>query len=389
MTAAHVAAARAVGRVVRHGAWSNVVTRVEAERSGARVSVVQALTLPVLRALPSIDRAIAAAAGRSLEAIDSDVLDGLRVTAAEIMDGRRPVAVVVDAGVEAIGSGKPRATGFANAVLRRLASDPPAVETLADIGVPGFVDDALRHVLDPGEVDRFWWASQSPAAVGIRADAAPVGATPVPGIPGAWLLEPGRPPSGSVVQDPASVAVGNAVDVPSGALVAELAAAPGGKSRHLRERAGPTGRVVALDRNRRRVRDASRRVPDVAWVVADGTRPPLPDAAFDAVLVDAPCSGLGTLRRRPEIRFRVSPGEVGRLAATQRRLLEAALRLVRPGGRVVYSVCTVVPAETIDVVAGLGAEPPKGPPGRVFGDGLLLAPHIGPTDGMFIAVLDR
>jgi 16S rRNA (cytosine967-C5)-methyltransferase len=156
---------------------------------------------------------------------------------------------------------------------------------------------------------------------------------------------------------------------------------------HLIDQTGD-GQVVALDSSLKRVLRASRRASEAFWMVGDAVSPPFRSAIFDRVLLDAPCSGLGTLRRRPEIRHRVTPARVEELADLQKRMLAAALRLVKPDGRVVYSVCTVVPAETIDVVEGLGAFPPEDLPGRNWGDGLLLAPHLTGTDGMFIAVIE-
>jgi 16S rRNA (cytosine967-C5)-methyltransferase len=123
-------------------------------------------------------------------------------------------------------------------------------------------------------------------------------------------------------------------------------------------------------------------------VVADGRRAPFGAGSFDRVLLDAPCSGLGTLRRHPEIRHRITREGVLRLAGVQKELLEAALSLAAPGGRVVYSVCTITPEETQAVVAGKGARPPEGLPGRRFGDGWLMTPDAGPLDGMFVAVID-
>src|SRR6202011_640643 len=94
---------------------------------------------------------------------------------------------------------------------------------------------------------------------------------------------------------------------------------------------------------------------NVCTVAGDGTRPPLRPAMFDRVLVDAPCSGLGGLRRRPDPRWRVRPQDVSDLAELQRRLLLAAADLVRPGGTLTYSVCTLTRAETTDIDAWLSA----------------------------------
>jgi 16S rRNA (cytosine967-C5)-methyltransferase len=134
----------------------------------------------------------------------------------------------------------------------------------------------------------------------------------------------------------------------------------------------------------------------VSAVVADGTRPPLRPASLDRVLVDAPCSGLGVLRRRPDARWRVDPGAPDRLAGLQRALLAEAARLVAPGGALIYSVCTLTAAETKDVDAWADAEltgfrplPPPGAPWRPHGRGGLLLPHDADTDGMFVLGMTR
>jgi 16S rRNA (cytosine967-C5)-methyltransferase len=124
-------------------------------------------------------------------------------------------------------------------------------------------------------------------------------------------------------------------------------------------------------------------------VAADGTRPPWRPASFDRVLIDAPCSGLGTLRRRADLRWRVDPSSVERLADLQRRLLGAAADLLRPGGMLVYSVCTLTAAESTDVDGGLAAErpdlvpvDPPGAPWEPWGRGGILLPQAAGTDGM-------
>jgi 16S rRNA (cytosine967-C5)-methyltransferase len=176
-----------------------------------------------------------------------------------------------------------------------------------------------------------------------------------------------------------------------GDIAVDLAAAPGGKTRALGDAVGATGLVAGSDIHPRRLQRAAQRhrTPDsIRWVVADGTQSPFRDASADRVLVDAPCTGLGTMRRRPEIRYRFSPDAPTRYRAVQRQLVEEALRIVRPGGRVVYSVCTVTAAETMGVLDGLGFHGPATPLGIPWGDGTLLGPHIAGTDGMFIATLD-
>jgi 16S rRNA (cytosine967-C5)-methyltransferase len=131
-------------------------------------------------------------------------------------------------------------------------------------------------------------------------------------------------------------------------------------------------------------------------LAADARRPPFRPGAFDRVLVDAPCSGLGVLARRPDARWRVDEAAVARLAGVQREILEAASTLVRPGGALVYSVCTLTEAETLGVDRWLAtahpelvAEPPLGVPWRAHGRGALLLPQAAGTDGMFMLKLRR
>jgi 16S rRNA (cytosine967-C5)-methyltransferase len=132
----------------------------------------------------------------------------------------------------------------------------------------------------------------------------------------------------------------------------------------------------------------------VATVVADGRDPPFRPGSFDLVLVDAPCSGLGVLRRRPDARWRIQPGDVERLAGLQRRLLGAARPLVATGGVLAYSVCTLTTAETAAVDKWLAREmpdlAPRPPPGSLWrpaGRGALLLPQDDDTDGMFMVTL--
>lgn len=373
-------AARVIGRVVRSGAYLNVAVDHETTSTAAR-----AVAYAAARRLQAIDRAIEQAAGRSLTQIDPVVLDLLRVAAAS-MEGNPP-ALVVDAAVHAMRQLQPRAAGFANAVLRRVAESglPPPTP---NEGVPEWLSSRMAGVWGPEEADAFWLASKQPPRVGVRLRSVtdiPLGCDPVPGIPGALLCDAPPTVAGAVIQDPASVAVVLAAGVGHGDIVVEVGAAPGGKTLHLLETGAA---VVAIDIHPRRVRSAQRRAAAAQWIVADGRQPPLRPHSCDAVLIDAPCSGLGTLRRRPEILHRVTLAEVERLAVIQRELVEASLDLARGGGRLVYSVCTVTPEETIEIIDGLGFHPADLPIGRVWGDGRLLAPHLGPTDAMFIAVKD-
>jgi 16S rRNA (cytosine967-C5)-methyltransferase len=137
-------------------------------------------------------------------------------------------------------------------------------------------------------------------------------------------------------------------------------------------------------------------LPHLFPVVGDGRRPPLTAAGFDRVLLDAPCSGIGVLRRRADARWRLQPEAIDELAVLQRELLAAAAPLVRPGGVLVYSVCTLTAAETVAVDEwAAGALPDFAPlpapraPWRPHGRGALLLPQAAGTDGMFVLALRR
>jgi 16S rRNA (cytosine967-C5)-methyltransferase len=195
----------------------------------------------------------------------------------------------------------------------------------------------------------------------------------------------------------------------------DLCAGPGGKARLLYGLAALRGaRLTAAELHPHRaelVSDALARArehattaaPPFEVLVADGTRPPWPAASFDRVLVDAPCSGLGALRRRPEARWRKTPADLPELTRLQRDLLRAALESVRPGGVVAYVTCSPVPAETSDVVAsvtgdGTGVEILDAPaalpgvPGAASAASPLFAqlwPHRHGTDAIFVALLRR
>lgn len=165
-----------------------------------------------------------------------------------------------------------------------------------------------------------------------------------------------------IVQDEASQLIAELVDVQPGARILDLCASPGGKTLALSAVAGPAGLVVACDVRPHRVRLLSRtiarcRLTNVRVAHIPSAAPlPFREAAFDAILIDAPCSGLGTLRRDPDIKWRRSEDDLARFAASQRDLLMGAADLARPGGTVVYSTCSSEPEENEQVVAAFLTE---------------------------------
>ncbi len=379
-------AAKVLGRVAREGAYSNVVLRTSLDDlDPAEAARARALVYGTLRALSGLDRLLAAGAGRPLDQIEPALVDVLRIAAFEITSSDVPDPVAVSVGVDLVKEIRPQAAGMANAILRRVVEAPDAELGLE---LPGWLALSLSRIWSPDGIDAFIAASSGEARrTGRLRYGEPIGAKPVGGVAGAFELSPGHVPDNFVVQDAASIAVVNALEVEPGMRILDLAAAPGGKTQHLLDASTPAGLVVAADSHKRRVRSAAKRVEGAHWVRADATEPPFSDRSFDRVLLDAPCSGLGTLRRRPEILHRVKEEDISTLQGQQRQMLEAAMRLVTGGGHLIYSVCTVTAEETIDVVAGFDTKAPGGV-GEDHGVGLMMAPHTTGTDGMFIARWD-
>jgi 16S rRNA (cytosine967-C5)-methyltransferase len=192
-----------------------------------------------------------------------------------------------------------------------------------------------------------------------------------------------------------------------GAVVIDCAAAPGGKTTHLAELVGRNGKIVALDLNFAGLRNARALAarlhhPNVFFVRADvSVALPLRPASFEYVLLDAPCTGTGTMRAHPEIRWRLRPEDFARMAALQGRMLENAALLVRPGGAIVYAVCSLAPEEGLGVVRAFLAHHREFEVDReinfreLFGDALdessfmRTRPDRGGLDGFFAARLRR
>jgi 16S rRNA (cytosine967-C5)-methyltransferase len=261
-----------------------------------------------------------------------------------------------------------RFRGLVNAVLRKVAT--AAVEypdEATRLSYPDWIVARLRSDLGPSE------ALDALAAMNVPA-------------------RPVRRPDG-YVQDLASQWVVELVGARPGDLVIDLCAAPGGKATGM-ALGGAT--VVAADLQPQRVGLIARNIEstgarDVMSVVSDAGTPPFRAGVADAVLLDAPCSGLGVLRRRPDARWRLDPSAPERLADLQRRLVDAAVPLVRPGGTFVYSVCTLTDVESVGIDRHIechypGLEPLAAPsePWQPHGRGARLLPHTASTDGMSI-----
>ena len=365
-----------------------------------------------LRALGTLDHVLGLVSSRPVAEIDPPVRDVLRLGAYQLLRTRvaphAAVSTSVDLARSVAGVG---ASKFVNAVLRRVAArdgdlglpDDPVDALAIETAHPRWIVEAFAGALggDPREalladdtrpevhlvarrVTRDALLASCRAA-GLEAEAGPLS-------PYAVRLRGGDPDSVAAVrsgdagvQDEGSQVAALTLTQalgPGRHDVLDLCAGPGGKSALLR--ATVEGRLVANDLHPHRaglVRRNLRGARDVAVVASDARRGPWRAGSFDGVLLDAPCTGLGALRRRPEARWRRRPEDVAPLQALQHELLAAAVEAARPGGTVVYVVCSPHLAETRDVVATVtGAE--------LVGTRQLW-PHVDGTDAMFVAVLQR
>ena len=400
--------------------------------SGRDAGFVTELASGTIRWQGLYDVILAASIDRPLAKVEAKVLDALRLGTHQLLAMRVPahaaISTTVDLVRDKVGSG---AAGFANAVLRKVSRQDLAAwvaEVAPDPATayshPAWVVDELRAALgDDSQLDALLAADNAPPRVTLvarpgRADRDELPGTPTPFSPYGVILDggdPGQVPAVAEgragVQDEGSqlVAVVTAAAPVEGRdeRWLDLCAGPGGKAALLAALAAERGALlVASERQVHRaglVRRALTGATGVAGVVAaDGTTPPYRPESFDRVLVDAPCTGLGALRRRPESRWRRRPSDLTGLVPLQRQLVSAALDLTRPGGVVVYATCSPVLAETRAVVeavlgdrsdvtledmSGLLPDVPDcaGPlPGTVQ-----LWPHRHGTDAMFLALLRK
>jgi 16S rRNA (cytosine967-C5)-methyltransferase len=397
-----------------------------------------------LRAQGLLDAVIEACTDRPLTRVEAPLLDALRLGAYQLLRTRIPPHAAVDTTVELVrADAGSRSAGFVNGVLRSVGARDEAawVAELAPAAAedpvghlafahahPRWIAQAFADALEgTGELAAALAADDARPAVHLLARPGDItaeelalvtGGEPAPYSPYGVHLEPGGGEIGeldavseglAVVQDEGSQLVALAltrvpVDRSGTGRWLDLCAGPGGKAVLLGALAGIDGGTVdAVEPAEHRallVRRAVDGLP-VTVHVADGREAPLPDAAFDRVLVDAPCTGLGALRRRPEARWRRRPDDVARLAPLQRELLTAALRHVRPGGVVAYVTCSPHLSETAGVVNRLvrtrrdeveqldAREVLPGVPHLGDGPAVQLWPHRHGTDAMFLALLRR
>jgi 16S rRNA (cytosine967-C5)-methyltransferase len=452
---ARSAALEVLRAVADRGAYANLLLpSVLAQRhlTGRDAALATELTYGTLRGQGTYDAVLAACSARALAKIDPPVLDVLRLGTHQLLATRvRPHAAVATS-VELIKAVTPGgAAGFVNAVLRKVASRDLA--GWIDVTAPDAASDPIGHLAVRYSHPRWVVAAFAEAlaedtAGGLaetRAALAANGTRPlvslcaVPGRasqadladqgarPARWsefggYLDSGDPAALALVrqgragvQDEASqlaaLALTRAPAGEPGTRWLDLCAGPGGKARLLAGLAAGRGaHLLAADARPHRaalvhaaLASAAVAGTTSAVVIADGTRPGWRAGAFDRVLADVPCSGLGALRRRPEARWRKTPGDVAALGGLQRRLLASALDAARPGGVVAYVTCSPHVGETSDVVtatlagrADISVLDAPGVLAEVPGLGCpadarfaQFWPHRHGTDAIFLALLRR
>jgi 16S rRNA (cytosine967-C5)-methyltransferase len=382
-------------RVFDEGAYADRAFATEAAELDARDrAFAQRIAYGAVQRVRTLDHALEEIGGRPVSGLDVPVRAGLRLGAYELafMDAV-PARATVNEAVELVrAAGAARASGLVNAVLRRSAERiGPMLGALPE-RTPQ--EAALKHSYPDWVAETWWseWGAEEALAL-MRAQNEPAEtAVRVVGTGEERVVEridPEDLAAGRVwPQSRGSQLAGRVVDVKGGERVLDLAAAPGGKTGQLAERAAE---VIAVELHEGRARELEENMRKLGYrnvtvVNADARGLPPELNGFDRVLVDAPCSGLGVLASRPDLRWRAQP-----LPGLQRELLQVAAERIKPGGTIVYSVCTIAKAENEDVVDAsrltadpLGVEWPEFAHAR-RPEFLLTLPHKHRTSGFFIA----
>jgi 16S rRNA (cytosine967-C5)-methyltransferase len=438
-------------RVFEQGAYADRALQAEAQGlDGRDRALAMRLAYGAVQRRDTLDHLIGLMAERPPQRLDAPVLAALRLGCYELLylRGAPDHAVVADT-VELAKTNARAGHGLVNAVLRRATREGAR---LLD-GLPDATPEqaAVKHS-HPLWIARLWWeelgerdaralmaCDNEPGEMALRAntlvtDASALarelaagdpeaGGPPVrtradPDIQEALVLEDPFDAHGSrawlagafVAQSRAAMLVARVLAPEPGERVLDLCAAPGGKSTHLAALMEGAGEVVAVEHDRRRAGALARtvqrlRAGNVRVELADAAQARPEGAVFDRVLVDPPCSGLGTLQARPDLRWRMEPSRLAELVRAQARILAAGAGAVRPGGVLVYSTCTISPTENERRIAAfldanpdfalddLGVDRSKiGQPARVNPRApktVLTLPHRDRTAGFFIARLRR
>jgi 16S rRNA (cytosine967-C5)-methyltransferase len=409
-------------RVFERGAYADRALQSEAAELDPRDrALAMRLAYGAVQRTGTLDHLIERLAERPPRRLDPPVLAALRLGLYELLylSGSPDYAVVADA-VELSKAHGRAGHGLVNAVLRRAAREGSDT-LLGSLSDDTPQDAAVKHS-HPEWIARLWWEAlgaeqaralmacdNEPGEVALRANTLvtdagrlaaelPVRTHPDPGLPEALVLDEPFDAHGSelwqrgafMAQSRAAMLVARALDPAPGERVLDLCAAPGGKSTHLAALMDGSGEVLAVERDTRRAgalaRTAQRlRATNIRVELADAelARPEGP--VFDRVLVDPPCSGLGTLQARADLRWRVTPDAIVEMVRAQARILAAGAGALRPGGVLVYSTCTISPTENERLIASFVDSHSD----FTLEDVVLTLPHRDRTAGFFIARLRR
>jgi 16S rRNA (cytosine967-C5)-methyltransferase len=442
VTPARACAHCVIRRVFENGAWADRALHGEARRLALdprERALATQLAYGTVQRRATLDALIADLSGRPVDQLDPAVLAALRLGSFQLafLD-RIPAHAAVGESVELAKADSPGGARLVNAVLRRAAREARSWVAALPEDTPAAAALAHSH---PEWIAAMWWeafgastarelmaAGNQPAEPALRANtlrtgaetlraALPVGAHPAPGLPEGLVLDGPFDAFGSQLwtegrlmpQSRAAMTVSRLLGPRPGERVLDLCAAPGGKTTHLAALMEGSGRVVAVELHPGRAdalrRTAARMGAEAVEVRTGDAIGPHEPQAFDRVLVDPPCTDLGTLAARPDARWRKDAGQPAELARVQAAILRAGADALRPGGTLVYSTCTISPQENEQVVEAFLAERPDFAaddlPAELAASGgpvwdhprvprfLQTLPHRDGTDGFFIARLRR
>jgi 16S rRNA (cytosine967-C5)-methyltransferase len=418
-------ALEAIRRVTDEGAYSTIVIPGALGRSRLDErdrAFATALAFGTIRRLLPIDWALDRVASRPVARMSPGARTVLRLGAYQLLftDVAQHAAVG-----ETVGLARDRERGFVNAILRRLASEPPEwpggageSDVAVRTGLAPWAVRELGRLLPADEVEAAASGFATDARLCLRTNTAAIepatferalrdaGLEPRPAEldPDCFLLEGGNPArlpgyeqGWFAVQDQASAFVVRALDPQPGERILDACAAPGGKTAFAAALVGESGIVVGADVHPGRVglvRKGSGRLGVHPVLLAQDATVPALRPGFDRILVDAPCSGLGSARRRPELLWRERHHDLSALARAQVAIVASLADLLRPNGRLVYSVCTFPRAETDAAADAIARHRPDLAPIAIEGPGgsaerVRLWPHREGSDGMFVAAFTR
>ena len=409
---------RVLRRVSESGAFADRALHAEAAGLDPRDrGLAMLLAYGAVQRRRTLDHVLAQLCSRPLERLDPPVLAALRLGAFELLfvEGAAEHAAVNES-VELVKATGRGGAAFVNAVLRRVAREGRGLlDELSDDtpegaaivhSVPDWLAELWWRELGPAEARELLACANRPAESALRINALrapldlplPVSSGPAgPELPEGRVLHEPFDVFGSeewrnglvMPQSRGSMLVARMLAPQPGERVLDLCAAPGGKTTHLAARMGGEGELVAVELHPGRAAALAQTCArmgagNVEVSTRDG-RELDAGARFERVLVDPPCSGLGTLQSRPDLRWQDRRGQIGELVARQAALLRAGAAALAPGGTLVYSVCTISRAEGGDLVARFIAEGDR----FELDDERQLLPHRDGTDGFYIARIRR